>query len=591
MATLPHVDVLIVGMGVAGGIIANELAKRSPGLKIVALERGPYRATWPDFIQDHFDEWRFGVQSELHQNLANVTVTFRNKDAQSARPMRQYGAFKPGNGVGGAAVHWNGVSWRYLPYFFEYRTHLETRYGKTFLPEDTTIQDWGVSYEELEPFYTQYEQTFGIAGKAGNLNGALQPGGNPFEGPRSTEYPQPPVTIAYGPTLFRDGAAKVGHQPFPQPSANSPARYTNPDGQTLGACNYCGFCAGYGCHAGAKASPMTTVIPSALATGRVEIRQLSNAFRIDHDGKKATGVSYYDASGQEQTQTADLVVLSAWTLENTRLLLLSGIGEAYDPAAGTGNVGRNYTYQTGAVVGGAIANVWWEDKLTNRFMGSGSNGYAIDEFNSDNFDHKDLDFFGGGSIACNNPGSAPILGSGPLPPGSPRWGAGWKQAVHDWYNRSAFFTMQGESPAYRQNYMDLDPTYRDAWGNPLLRITFNWTDNERKMVRYIADNVLQPIADAMAPTHKDVHGDLPDFDITPYQSTHVQGGTIMGTSPETSVVNSHGQVWGLPNLFVAGGSTFPQNAGYNPTGTVGALAYRTADAIASRWLKDGGMLG
>src|SRR5581483_11499413 len=82
----------------------------------------------------------------------------------------------------------------------------------------------------------------------------------------------------------------------------------------------------------------------------------------------------------------------------------------------------------------------------------------------------------------------------PLPAGTAKWGSAWKKAVQHYYNRSVDFGMQGESPAYRQNYADLDPTYRDAYGNPLLRLTFNWTDNERKMVKYVAEKALTRIA-------------------------------------------------------------------------------------------------
>jgi gluconate 2-dehydrogenase alpha chain len=217
-------------------------------------------------------------------------------------------------------------------------------------------------------------------------------------------------------------------------------------------------------------------------------------------------------------------------------------------------------------------------------------GFAIDEYHSDNFDHADLGFFGGGNIACNNSGARPIQSSGPLPPDSPRWGSGWKAAVKQHYNRSVGFGMQGESPAYRGHYFDLDPTYRDAYGNPLLRITFNWTDNERKMVRWIADNPLTQIANAMGGSTTRVGGDITDYSIVPYQSTHVQGGAIMGADPTTSVVNKFLQTWDVPNVFVVGAANFPQNAGYNPTGTVGALAYRAADAIINQYLPSPGPL-
>jgi gluconate 2-dehydrogenase alpha chain len=586
MATLPKVDVVFIGFGLVGSAIANELSKRATSLNMVALERGPYRTTYPDFIQGHFDEWRYAVQGDLFQHLGTETVTFRNSSDQTALPMRNLGSFLPGNGVGGAMVHWNGASWRFLPYFFEYRSHLEGRYGKKFLPADTTIQDWGVTYNELEPYYTQFEKMFGIAGKAGNLNGQIQDGGNPFEGTRSEDYPQPPIKIAYGPTLFRDAAAQLGYKPFPQPSGNSPADYTNPDGMKLAPCNYCGFCERFGCHAGAKTSPILMTAPHALQSGRVELRQYANVFRINHQDGVATSVSYHDANGIEQEQPADLIVLGAWTLENIRLLLLSQIGEPYDPQKNTGVVGRNFSYQ----IGGAGATVWFDDKIMNRFMGSGANGYCIDEYNSDNFDHSGLGFFGGGNISSNNTGARPIQSFGPLPPKTPAWGSGWKAAVKQYYNRSVSFGMQGESPAYRQNYVDLDPTYKDAYGNPLIRITFNFTDNERKMVKWVADNVLTKIAQQMGGSAMSVGDTITDYSIVPYQSTHLNGGVVMGMDPKTSVVSKYCQVWGMHNLFVVGAANFPQNAGYNPTGTVGALAYWVADALVTKYLPHPGVL-
>jgi gluconate 2-dehydrogenase alpha chain len=294
-----------------------------------------------------------------------------------------------------------------------------------------------------------------------------------------------------------------------------------------------------------------------------------------------------DSAGREQEQPADLIILSAFTLSNIRLLLLSQIGRAYDPQANTGVVGRNFTYQ----VGGASATGWYDDRILNRFMGSGANGYCIDEYNSDNFDHTKLGFFGGGNIACNNTGARPIQSFGPLPPGAATWGSGWKAAVKFYYNRVVSFGMQGECPAYRQNYADLDPTYRDAWGNPLIRITFNFTDNERKMVKYVAEKALAPLIAQMNPALQQVADTITDFNSVPYQSTHINGGTVMGSDPTTSIVNKYWQTWDIPNLFVVGASNFPQNGGYNPTGTVGALAYHTADALLNRYIKSPGQLG
>ena len=150
--------------------------------------------------------------------------------------------------------------------------------------------------------------------------------------------------------------------------------------------------------------------------------------------------------------------------------------------------------------------------------------------------------------------------------------------------------MQGESPAYRQNYADLDPNYRDAFGNPLLRITFNFTDNERRMVKYVAEEAMTRIATVMGGAIQYVSDTITNYSIVPYQSTHVCGGAIMGADPATSVVNKYCQSWDVSNLFVVGAANFPQNSGYNPTGTVGALAYQTADALITKYLPQPGML-
>src|SRR6185437_5172967 len=122
-----------------------------------------------------------------------------------------------------------------------------SRYGKSAIPDDMTIQDWGVTYQELEPFYDRFEYLCGASGKAGNLNGQIQPGGNPFEAPRSREYPNPPMALSYPPTLFGEAAQRLGHKPFPHPSANMSRAYTNPLGVQLGPCTYCGFCEKFGC--------------------------------------------------------------------------------------------------------------------------------------------------------------------------------------------------------------------------------------------------------------------------------------------------------------------------------------------------------
>ena len=188
MATkLKEVDVVVVGLGWTGGILSKELAEA--GLKVVALERGAMRTTGDDYSLPNIrDELRYVVRHDLMMNTARDTLTIRNNPSQEALPMRRLGSFLPGEGVGGSGVHWSGHTWRWTDMEFKVRSLYEERYGKSFIPADMTIQDWGITYDELEPYYDRFEYTAAVSGKAGNLRGQIQPGGNPFEAPRARDY-------------------------------------------------------------------------------------------------------------------------------------------------------------------------------------------------------------------------------------------------------------------------------------------------------------------------------------------------------------------------------------------------------------------
>src|SRR6185312_3647748 len=242
------------------------------------------------------------IRNELFQNTANETWSLRHNLGETALPMRQLGSFLPGTGLGGAGVHWNGQTWRFHPRDFTIHTSTVDRYGASFIPSDMSIQDWGITYDQLEPYYDKFEYMAGIAGKAGNLKGQQIAGGNVFEGPRSREFPvKAPPDTQIG-ALFRSATNELGYHPFFAPTANLPVAYTNPDGIGRGACTYCGFCERFGCEVGAKADPTVTVFPVAHKTGKLKIIEHANAFGIKNDGKSAQSVLYYDALGRIQEQ-------------------------------------------------------------------------------------------------------------------------------------------------------------------------------------------------------------------------------------------------------------------------------------------------
>jgi gluconate 2-dehydrogenase alpha chain len=585
---LPRKDVVIVGLGWTGSIMAHELTEE--GLEVVAIERGPWRDAPTDFPPGYMpDELRYRVRHELFLRPDQTTFTFRNKMSETALPIRSWGAFMPPNGVGGGGVHWNAEIWRFLPSDFVLKTHLVQRYGMKFLPPDTTIQDWGVTYDDLEAHYDRFEYLCGASGTAGNLRGEILPGGNPFEGPRSRAYPTPAQDQPFSHTLFAKAARELGYRPFPQPSGNLSRAYTNPLGVRLGACTYCGFCEWFGCGNYSKASPQTTILPILVRKANFSYRDNSEVVKINTDasGRRATGVSFVDTSGEEWEQPADLVILSAFSLFNVRLLLHSKIGKPYDPVANTGVIGRNLTHQTTSTAIGFFDNKKFN---FNPFISSGAIGMCIDEFNGDNFDHGPHGFVGGGYLGQVQTGARPIETT-PTPPGTPKWGIKWKNAVRDNYLSTVRpgAPVHGGFNAYRDIYLDLDPTYKDRFGRPLMRMTIDWHENELKQNRFLTDKFAEIVTAMGAKEVAKIYRAAP-YDITQYQTTHVNGGAIMGSDPETSALNRYLQSWDVSNLFVLGASAFPQNAGYNPTGTVAALAFWAASAIRSKYLKSPGRL-
>jgi gluconate 2-dehydrogenase alpha chain len=586
MATikLKAVDVVVVGIGVSGSIMCKELAET--GLKVVGLERGRMIDPQHDFAMPYVhDELKYDRHSDIFQNLSRETITFRNSAGETALPMREMGSFKPGEAVGGTALHWGTHTRRFLPWDFETRSRTTERYGAGKFPEDCTTQDWGVTYDDLEPYYDQFEHLYGVGGKAGNLNGEIQPGGNPFEGARSREYPNPPAPMTHAGTLFAKATESLGYAPHVNPIASMTQAYTNPYKLMLGQCLRGGFCTSHGCANGAKASPMTTVIPALLKHENFELRPLCNVIKVnlDSEGRRATGVTYVDARGRESEQPADLVILASYTFNNTRLMLLSGIGKPYDPVSNTGVIGRNYSYQAQGKV-----SLFFDDQVFNPFMGGGARGVAIDDFNGDNFDHAGLDFIGGAYVALSSSGATPIKNT-PVPPGTRHWGSDWKKAVAQYYNRFLSIRLHGSCQSYRKNYLDLDPTYRDANGLPLLRMTFDWSENETKMSAWVTAKAAE-IGKAIGASKMGTSATSGKYSIVPYQSTHNVGGVVMGADPATSAVNKYLQSWDVSNVFVVGGSAFPQNSALPPTGTIGALSCWAADNIKDQYLKRPGAM-
>jgi gluconate 2-dehydrogenase alpha chain len=582
MTRLKPVDVVIAGGGWAGLAMAQEIVARTQ-LSVVVLERGAPRNLKQ--YAEGMDEVDYGIRLRLMQNLAEETVTHRHSPGQSAVPLRQHGSFSPGTGVGGSGEHWTGLAYRYLPDQFHLGTTLREKHGSS-LSSDLMLQDWGVTYDELEPYYWRVEQMMGISGKAGNLRGQIVEGGNPFEGPRSHEFPNPPHKQTYLTTLFTKAARELGYHPFPTPAATLSQTYRNPDGITRSGCAYCGYCSKYGCMIGAKAQPTNTILPLLAGHKNFTMRPHCSVRRILHRNHTADGVLYIDESGAEFEQPARIVIVASFTFNSSRLLMLSGIGDPYDPATGKGTLGRNLTHQVGH-----FTPIFLDRRLQGH-MGAGGLGITVADFDGGHGLDPEFGILRGGHMRIMSAGETPILSFGRIPPGETKsnWGAAWKKSALNWYDRASNITYEAESLPYRHNFIDLDPTYKDRYGDPLARLTLDWTEHERRQ-ELMAVKVHEKIGAAMGVrVISSTRRIGARYNTVEYQSTHVSGGAIMGTSPDTSVVNPWFQHWNMPNLWVVGASAFPQNSSGNPTVTLLALTYRAADAMVNRYLKHPGAL-
>ncbi len=581
-----EVDAVVVGLGWSGSIMSIELARA--GLKVRALERGNDQTSKDFAYPMPADQYGYDIRNKIFAKPKDAAMTVRHTVDDTALPTRKWGSFGPGSNVGGAGLHWTAVLIRPTPTDLKLKTYADQTYRPGQLQEDMQLQDFPVTWEEMEPHFDFFEKVCGQSGNAGNVKGEILPGGDPYEGPRSNPMPLPALEDTLNCSMFKETATKLGYHPFPNPSANASQAWTNPYGQQIAPCNYCGFCSKYPCLNYSKASPQTTILDALKLHPNFSYRTNAEVVRVDmHDDKKtARGVTYYNEDGEEVFQPAKIVLLCSFQFQNVRLMLLSGIGKPYDPMTGEGVVGRNYAFLSN---GGAT--LFYKDKNFNPFATAGATGQMFNDVSPrPGFeDGVKYGFIGGAKIHSSQATGNPIGTS--LPKGTPNWGAGWKKGMKDWYGHSMKISITTTCMSYRGNFMDLDPTYRDKYGNPLARITFDWKENELKLQQYLRDIVLditkelQPDSFSESFLKMDSH-----YDLRPYVSTHNVGGAVMGDDPKTSAINKYLQSWDVHNVFAVGGNAFPHNFQANPTDMIGALSLFSASKIVGEYIKNPGPL-
>jgi gluconate 2-dehydrogenase alpha chain len=564
MATeLKKTDVVIIGLGAVGGAAALPLTQA--GLEVIGIEAGTWltpRDFAPDELRNNFRGWPQSAQkanSEVPTHRPNASAPYSPR--LPIHPMM--------NAVGGTSLHYWAQSWRLNPWDFKVVSETTRKYGSSRIPKGSTVEDWPFGLEELEPYYDKVEYEIGVSGQAGNIQGRIDDRGNIFEGPRTREYPMPPLHGTEFTELMAVATRKLGWHPFPGPAAINSQGYDDRPG-----CMYHGFCSRGGCPITAKNSTAVSTIPKAIATGRLKIVTLATATTIVADEKsgRVTGVNYV-RGGQEYFQPAAVVLLASYTYENVRLLLLSK-SKAFPNGLSNngGQVGKHYITHNQA---STVTALFPFD--INNWYGLPAQGVAVDNWADDNFDHSGLDFIGGGNLwvySDKRPiGAASMVTFGK----APRWGSAWKSFIKENADRWNLAYIQKSTLPYEENYLDLDPTVKDALGQPVCRITADFKENEKKIGAFMQDKMEQWFMEAGA---TQVEKGPPG---TMGPSTHAYGGTRMGDNRETNVVDRWGFSHEVPNLGVIGASVMGTSGAHNPTLTAQALAWRTADHLTKNW--------
>lgn len=538
-----EVDFLIVGAGAAGGVMARELALA--GFSVLVLEQGP-RLGPQDF---RHDEFAVSYLAALTNNPKHQPTTLRRAEGEKARvtPAVSYGRC-----VGGGTVHFTGNYWRFHEIDFVERSRNGAIAG-------TGIEDWPISYADLEPYYTRVEWEIGVSGAAGT---------NPFDPPRSRPYPLPPLPIKSTGVLAERAAKKLGWTAFPAPMAILSQPYRGRPG-----CIHCGWCETFGCEVNAKSSTLVTMIPEAEATGRCEIRSNSYVRKIETNAQgRVTGVKYFDGNRREVFQRAKAVVVSANGAETPRLLFMSRSNLFPDGLANSsGMVGRHLMFN-----GGGFAAGVFEGEI-NGYKGVVDSRVIQDIYELD----PSLGIAGGGGFDFRFDLTPIAYGVWGLGEDGPRWGHEFKRRLRQ-YNHVAYVLGHSTSLPIPSNTISLDPNVKDAWGLPAIRVTFEDHPNDHRLSEYITGKALE-LLDAAGAVEKWAFRP----GLLPFPQVHLLGTCRMGNDPRTSVVNSMHQAHDVPNLFMVDGSSFVTSGRGQPTMTIQALAFRAAEHMG-KWAAGGG---
>jgi choline dehydrogenase-like flavoprotein len=542
--TLPRVNAVIVGAGAGGGVVAKELA--TTGLSVVLRERGRWYSAADCRKDDLFN-----------QRTQVLGAKFGPDEDRNPRVLVENGReaiVKPSDGgysnnaacVGGGTFSYGAMAWRYQEKDFRMRS----TYG---VVEGSTLDDWPISYHDLEPYYEKAEWEMGVSGDVA---------GNPFKAPRRKPLPMPPLAPNREYQILQPAAKRLGLHPFDIPMLRNSVPYNG-----RGSCMRCRWCVGFACEVNARTGTHNTVIPAALATGNCDLRTQSVTKEILLDsGGRATGVAYFDSRSHLQEQPADLVIVCCGAIESARLLLNfrhrlfpEGLGNRFD------QVGRNLQSHSYAGATGLFDFETYDD------VGPGAS-IAICDYNHGN------PGLAGGAMLANEFIRLPYQFMNQVPPWIPAWGREHKEFVRTAFKRTIVVMGPVQEMPLADARVQVDPKLKDHWGIPVARLSGGRHPHTIEIGRFIAGKAEEWLKEAGAgQTWKRVAGKSLSG------GQHQAGTCRMGSDPHTSVVDSDCRIHDLDNVYVIDASVHVTNGGFNPALTILANAYRASERLLAAW--------
>ena len=428
-----EIDYLIIGVGAAGGVLLQRLARA--GFKVLGIEAGPFWDTERDWVSDE------AGSHQLYWEDLRIT---------GGKNPLALGANNCGKGVGGGSVHWAAFTPRLHPSDFEIYTR------------DGVGVDWPISYWDLKPYYELLELEMPVAG----------PAWYPWGDPHGYAFGPHPMG-GVGNTLIR-GCTNLGIGV----SAGGPVAILSGSRGNRPHCIYRGFCI-QGCKVGAKASTLITHVPDALENG-AEIRDRCMVSRVHHDRKtnRVTGVAYLDAEGTERFQKAKAVIVSGYAIETPRLLLNSACdGYENGLANSSDTVGRYLMAQAGNVILGRF------DEPVRMYKAPPAHALTEEFYETD----PKRDFARG--FAIQTVGPLPIAFGKQMMAARGAWGWGLRRLMMD-YNHWSSFGLLGEILPWEDNRVTLADE-KDQFGLPVAHVSFSLRDNDKKLIEFAKNKTLE----------------------------------------------------------------------------------------------------